>query len=1518
MTEDNAATLEKLRLVWPPRRSGPSLLLSDEGARVLVAGTGAHHAPSRLPQAPAVPPTVNDVAQCLVERAGLASSGLNVLLDPANPATLGEALERAAREATSVLMFHFVGHAVLGPDDELHLATRATVDLGEGVPGYQALPFSAVRDILSSSRAGLTVVVLDCCFTGAGRPVPAKALEGALEGALEKAVDGAWPGAYVLASSAVDEHSWALPGVRHTALSGALLRLLNEGDPTGPHDLTLDHAHHYLARVLPEGGFPRPRCQTAPLGERPPFARNPAETAHRPSSGPPIASPGDLSSPYRGLVPYAAEQAELFFGRESATRSLATRVRQALKEDPPPVVVGSQAFEAGGPLIVTGASGCGKSSLLRAGLIPAMRGDLGDELSCVVLTPGAQPIAALARELAAFGGGPPERLREIVESDPSAARRALTGAKGRTLVVVDQFEELFIACADERTRRRFVAALAEMARNAAVVIAVRADFFGRCSAYPGLLEAMKRPEVVAPMTGAELRVVIEEPALSSGLSLESGLTDLILEDLQANADALERSGGPLPLLSHALLATWQRRSGGVLTVSGYRSAGGITGALAMSAENTLRGLGSEFEPMARDLLIRLVQVDDRIGSTKRRVALAELLPGDPSVAAQVLAEFVRTRLVTVHDDEAEITHEALIRAWPRLGGWVDAGRAGLLVQRRLTEDARLWQQQEQDPAYLYDAGRLAAALAAVGGRPVKAVQGPTTRDPAAHGPAPGPAGPAGTTPPGAPAQDAIPPVERQFLDASEQRQNRRAQVARAVIAALSVLLLVAVSGAVVALVQRGQASDQATTAATQRDQALSRQAAATAARMPDTSLAAQLALSAFQLSPTPEARGALLSTLTRPAGARLVGHTAPVSGVVYRADGRVAATASSDLTARLWNIADPLRPKALGVVKGHTGSVETVAFNTSGKVLATGSADETARLWDVSDPAKPASLATLKGHKDRVSSVAFSPKGTIVATASADRTVLLWDLADPRKPKRVAVLQQSSGISEVAFSPDGNYIAVTSATGGVALLDVRTPAKPTSLAVLPSQDGAVTSVAFSSDGVYLAAGSDTGKVHLWNVTATKLVGTASGHGSTVGDVAFSPDGTILAGSSTDGTARVWDLSSPSSPQSVATLEGAGGAVTGVAFSPNGQNLATSAVDGTARLWNVANAARVAPRARLAGHTSTVGGLALSKDGDTLATASDDESVKLWDISDPAVSTPLSTLSGHTAAVVAASFAPDGKHLVTASLDRTARLWDVSEPATPKLVTTLKGHTDGVRSAAYSPDGKKVVTAGKDGKLYLWDVSTPAAPKRVAAPSMSDETLDTVAFRPDSRVIATSSRSSQVRLWDVSKPAEPRRLAAFPAHTGGVLDVRFSPDGKTLATTATDGTTRLWDVARPGQPRRLSVLPGHSADVTGSAFDAGGKMLATASRDDTIRVWNVADRARPVLWAVLTGSGSVNDVEFGPDGTVLAGTSGVATQLWGLDVEQARANVCEASGMTITRAEWAQYLPGVPYKAPCAT
>ncbi|MGW3344542.1 caspase, EACC1-associated type [Nonomuraea rubra] len=1486
MTEDDSTTLERTRVVRPARRNDPPLLLASEGARVVVAGTGAHRPTSRLPQVPAVPATVNDLGQCLIERAGLAPQHLTVLLDPATPANLGEVLERAAREATGVLMFHFVGHALFGPDNELHLATRATVDLGQGVPGYQALPYSMVRQILGSSRAEHVVVVLDCCFTSGNRPVPAKAME--------QTFDSSWRGAYVLTSASKDENSWALPGVRHTALSGALLRLLNEGDPAGPAAFTLDHVHHHLARTMPAAGFPRPRRQAGELKELPPLAVNPAHQAAQ-RSGPPMSAPGDLNSPYRGLAAYGRDQARLFFGREEATRSLAARARQALRSAGPPVVIGSQAFEAGGPLVVTGPSGCGKTSLLHAGLIPALKEELGRS---VVLTPGALPVAALARELAALGGGDPERLRAVIESDPAAARR---GLPSRTLVVVDQFEELFTLCADEVARRRFVEALVELSGSAAVVIAVRGDFFARCAAYPGLLETMRRPEIVAPMTPAELRRVIEEPATGSGLTLEAGLTELILEDVQA----LSGADDLLPLLSHALLATWQRRSGGVLTMAGYRSAGGVARAVALSGEETLRRLGAESEPVARGLLVPLVHVDPQAGALRRRVPVAELSSGSASVEGQVLAEFVRARLVTVTvadgGEQAELAHEALVRAWPRLGNWAETARAGLLVRRRLAEDAEMWQRDGQDTSYLYTDDRLATAQAAVAALP--AASAPAAPAPRAGAPRD--------------ASGAITPVEREFLDASRRRQGRRSQIIRGAIATLSLLLLVATTGAIVALVQNSGSTRLAGEAGAQRDQALSRQVAAAATTSRDSSLASQLALAAYRLSATPEARGALLGSLSRPVGARMTGHTAPVERVAYRPDGRVAVTASGDTTVRLWNVTDSLRPKSLGVVKGHTGGVLAVAFSKSGKVLATGSADGTARLWEVSDTAKPRALATLKGHKEQVGAVSFSPEGNLLATSSTDGTMRLWNVQDPAKPTQISVVTQNSDPTRAAFSPDGRLVALASTGGTISLLDVRTPAKPAVLATLTSAEGAVRSVTFAPNGRYLASSSATGKVQLWDIAATELVGTASGHSGAVDDVVFSPDGAVLASASADATVRLWSVENPREPEGTATLAGFPDAVTGVAFSPNGQNLLTSAVDGVARLWNVTNTSRTSPFARLGLHTGQVNGVAIAKGGATLATASDDETVRLWNISDPAVATPESTLSGHTGQVQSVAFNPEGTRVVTASDDKTARIWDVSETTAPKLLGTLTSHTDGVRSAAFSPDGKMVVTTGRDGRTLLWNVATPSSPKQVATVGAADRRVTKAVFRPDGRALATGSGTGSVRLWDVSKPAEPRALATFAAGTGSVLDLRFSRDGKTLATASSDGTARLWDVAAPASAKKLADLPGHSAAVSAVAFSGDDRTLVTASQDMTVQVWNVVTPARPALWAVFAGRGASGDVELGPDGTVLAAASGSAAQLWGLNVEQASANVCEASGTSISRTEWARYLPGRPYAPPCA-
>ncbi|MFI7125168.1 hypothetical protein ACIBQ1_05700 [Nonomuraea sp. NPDC050153] len=1423
MTEDDSATIERPRPHW----NGPPLLLSSEGARVLVAGTGRHLPESRLPEVPAVPATVADVGRCLVERGGLAPAHLTVRLDPGTPAELGLALDRLAREATSVLMFYYVGHGLVSPDNELHLATRATVDLTQGVPGYQALPYGIVRRILSASRAELVVVVLDCCFAGRAH--------GASSQAVERVFDSMWQGAYLLTSSSREENSWALPGVRHTAFSGALMRLLREGDPAGPSVFTLDHVYHSLARRLPDAGFPRPRRQATDLGDRRAFAPNPAYVAPRSLPVPPVAEAGDEVSPYRGLAVYGTEDAEVFFGRQDLTRTLVARVRET--------------FRSGSPLIVTGPSGAGKSSVLRAGLIPALRHEVAEELSCVVLAPGADPPAEPARRLA-------------------------PGAR-RLLLVVDQFEEVFTTCPDERVRRRFIEELVELSRSAAVVVSVRADFFGHCASYPGLLEAMQRPAIVGPMTVTQLRAAIEGPAARAGLSLEPGLTDLLLEDV--GAGGVEHSGGVLPLLSHALLATWQRRTRGTLTMAAYRASGGIARALATSAEETLRRLGADVQPIARDLLVRLVHLDEQTDDTRRRVALADLAP--EGVPRQVLDEFVRARLLTVNEDEAEIAHEALIRAWPRLRNWIDANRVGLLVRQRLAEDADTWQRHGKDPAYLYADSRLAAAQEA------------------------GESGWGG----------GLSATEREFLDAALRRRRRRTWVVRQVIAALTVLLVAAVTAGVLALRQTGEVTRQ-------RDQAVATQVSDSANGAADASLGAQLSLVSYRIADTPESRGALLGTLAHPVGARLIGHRGPVEWVSYRPDGRMIATASSDATARLWNVSDIARPKAVSELRGHTASLVRAVFSPDGRVLATASVDRTARLWDLSDPARPRALATLNGHTNKVSSVAFSPKGGFLATVSHDGTTRLWNIADPRRPAQIALLRQKYVLDDVAFSPDGRLLAAGAGDGSTMIWDVLDPARPGSPTVLNAPDkGGTWSVTFDPRGRHLATASTTGTIYLWDVTAAKRVGTAQGRGYFVYDVTFSPDGNLLAGAATDASVTLWDVSTPAAPRRTAALTGFANTVTAAAFSPDGRTLATSSADSMARLWNVSDPARVSYRARLDEHTGPVNALSISPDGRVLATASGDKTVKLWDLSDPGLARPLSTLSGHTGVVYSVRFSADGRLLASGAADQTAKLWDVSRPAAPKLVATLKKHVNAVESAAFSPDGRTVVTTSRDGRTYLWDLADPRAPKLVSSPGDADNWLNASMFSPDGRVLAIGSGTGAIRLWDVSKPAAPRLLANYSAHTNSVLGLTYSRDGRTLASAGSDGTARLWDLSRPGRPAQVAVLLGHTGAVTSVSFTADGRRLATGARDGTIRIWNLADRARPATWAVLAGSDWVNGVAFTPDGNVLASVSGNGTaQLWSLDVERARQHVCEVSGMAITRSEWTQYVPGFPYGPPCQT
>ena len=400
---------------------------------------------------------------------------------------------------------------------------------------------------------------------------------------------------------------------------------------------------------------------------------------------------GDAACPYKGLRAFEREDAELFFGREAQLERVAARLAEVR-------------FVA-----VVGASGSGKSSFVRAGLlarIGATNGDAppgvavltpgthplealkatgGAATGVAVLTPGSHPLRALTAAAGAATGVDPGDLPADPDDLGAALRRA---AAGGLVIVVDQLEELFTVCRDEEERGSFVAALMAAWRDPAspvsVIITLRADFYGHLAAYPELAAAVVAHQaLIGPMSPYDLGRAIELPAAHAGLQLQAGLVETLLDDVAGEP-------GGLPLLAHALLETWKRRRRLMLTVGGYREAGGVRGAIAKTAEDVLQRLPEADRPIARAIFLSLTDVAEGAEPGPRRVARGDLAVASQDAASvdRVLGILVDARLVTLDARTVVVAHEALIRHWPRLRGWIESERANLLVHRRLGDAAR--------------------------------------------------------------------------------------------------------------------------------------------------------------------------------------------------------------------------------------------------------------------------------------------------------------------------------------------------------------------------------------------------------------------------------------------------------------------------------------------------------------------------------------------------------------------------------------------------------------------------------------------------------------------------------------------------------------------------------------------------------------------------------------------------------------------------------------------------------------
>ncbi|WP_322750308.1 MULTISPECIES: caspase, EACC1-associated type, partial [unclassified Frankia] len=855
--------------------------LSGPGVRVVLVGTGHHPPGSILPDVPAVGTTLTDLAVALWRRCALDPAHLRLVADPAGPDVVDQAVREAAAEATRLLVVYYVGHGVLDAAGELHLATTATENLtrvGAVAPYQQALPYRRVRDVVSDSQAGTVVVVLDCCFAG-------RASAAVVTGSHDVFAMTAVRDSYLLTAASRNQAALASPGARHTVFTGALLDLLDRGDPTGPPQLTLESVYRYLIRMLSAAGRPEPRRHAGGQAGDLLLVDNRAYQPphpHRYEGDDRTPVGADDVCPYRGLASYGRRDARFFFGRDQLITEVVAQLADRL--DHPR------------PLMVVGASGAGKTSLLRAGVLPALADGTRQtapgswQWPQLVLVPGTDPLGRLAAVLVGPAGQPPDRLRAALASDPAGIRRHLHAALAaaappgphdqaegaaarRVLLVVDQFEELFTSEVTDTDRQTFIRALVAAGTStsdgdgedglpppAIVVVGVRGDFYGRCADYPELLPALSGGQVVVgPMSREEFRQVIVGPAGRVGLALEDGLVETLLRDLGVPGLGLPNGGdgapvgrpaGTLPLLSYALLATWQQREGRLLTLAGYAATGGVDHAVARTAEQVYASLDKPSQATARTLLLRLVALGTEGGNDTRRCrSRAELVDDDGDDPARaVLDAFAadQVRLLTLDETSVEITHEALLHAWPTLRRWIDADRAGLLVTQRLLDDAHTWATHNRDPDLLYRGSRLDLARE-------------HTRRPSA----------------------ALPPVARAFLDASIHAARRRAHRSRIFATVVVVLLLAALVAGSVAFVQWRRAVDQGHRTAAQGLVDLADTLQATG---PRTSLKLDLAAAAIssQAGAADHLSAVLIDSYLR---ATLAGHTDSVTAVALTGDG---------------------------------------------------------------------------------------------------------------------------------------------------------------------------------------------------------------------------------------------------------------------------------------------------------------------------------------------------------------------------------------------------------------------------------------------------------------------------------------------------------------------------------------------------------------------------------------------------------------------------------------------------------
>ena len=1153
--------------------------------------------------------------------------------------------------------------------------------------------------------------------------------------------------------------------------------------------------------------------------------------------------------PYRGMRPYEEDDQASFRGREAEIEEAMSHIRL-------------------NPwLFVVGASGCGKSSLIRAGVIPRLR-QKGYEPS--VMRPGSNPLTAL--------------------NNARIALASVTSSGKQTLLFIDQFEEIFSggdgADSVSKTFWRDLQSVVE-AGPTPIVATVRADYYPQLMS-PDIWTVVKQHRMeVVPLTGDALHESIVAPAEAVGVYVENSLVDKLIEDS-------DKQPGAMPFLQETLVLLWERLAYRFLPMSAYEALvlprgtygdpprTGLQVAMANRADAVMAALpNDEARLIAQRTFLRLVQFvegreDVRRQQTRESLASAD---DDPELFATTLDSLVAAHLLTATASESDATtqldlsHEALILGWPSLREWIKQRRAAELTRRELEAAATSWIRLGKGQGGLLDDVELREAD---GWR--------SSTDAALLG--------------ASPAVNELLSASRAAISRAQDRRRRTERMFRALSAALAVLLSASVALGVVARIQRNQARDQRATA-------LSGELAVTAANLPETQLDRALLLSqeAVRLRPTPRSYGSEMAALrSNPRITRMVHFDAPLTSLARSQDGRLLAV--GDILGKVMLISSRY-PYQIQHTMAIPGGVHSVAFSPDGAfVTATGSTG-VVQEWSTSDGL--AHGAPLTGHIGSVRAVAYSPDGRWIATGGIDNRVILR----PRGPGSARILSgHRDWVNALAFTADSRYLISAggrtehaSQDGRILIWDI---ASGHQVRALPDQGDAVRSVALVDDQTLAAGGAD-GRVRIWDIESGSREQVFTGHKDRVFGVAVSADGSLIASAGRDGQVRLW---STTGREVAPPLIGHGAAVRGVVQLDDGE-FVTAGTDARLIFWahNAVNRPRLLRV--LDDPNRPVRAVTVNAEADLVAEGNDDGTVTLRRVTD------LASVGVHIETgwnpVWGIAFSPHGDKLATTTSRGVLQLWDT------RTGRSLAGPIETGEDAAVvaiSPDGAVIATGGDSKTIHLWDsqlgpLGSPLVghSKRIAALTFrkSDEALISTGF--DSTIWMWSGIQGAVK----GLPPTGRMLAAS---TSAFKSLAVCPSEKVVYGGDRDGNIIIWDTSstnasRTGRP----LLKGHLAGITAMECTEDGHFLLSADEAGIVR-----------LWDLTSGAGEVGELGRGapahagavvPAGDrFLVGTDAGMTE-WTIDPNRWASIACEVAGRNLQLGEQRDYLRRDKYAPTCS-